>query len=371
MKRKISILGSTGSVGTQTLELISENINDFEIISLTGGNNESKLEEQIHKFNPSYYFSNNDSNYSNGRRLYSYEEILKYDNSDLMIIALSGIAGINPTILSVQQGRRIALANKESLVAAGDILIQTAKSNGAEIIPLDSEHSAIWQCINKEDKESLESIILTASGGALRDMNFDDMKKITVDRVLKHPTWEMGKKITVDSSTLINKVFEVQEASNLFTLPLDKIKVLFHRESIIHGMAQFKDGNIIALLSYPDMKIPILYGLYYPQRSFSSVIKKLDLNLMSNLSFQSLPEEKLGWYNFGLEVLKNSKLSPSFLVGSDQAVVEMFLDKKIGYFQMLDIMKKVYDDLDYSGNYSLESIKNMINMSYQKTLEKT
>jgi len=352
MKKRISILGSTGSVGAQCLELIEENLVEFEIITLTAGNNEKKLEEYINKFKPEYYYSNSDIEYSHGKRLNSYDQVLKYDESDLIIIALSGIEGIDPTISSIKQGRKILLANKESLVAGGDILVELSKNNNAEIIPLDSEHSAIWQCIKNEDHGSIDRVILTASGGALRDHSPEDLKKITVD-----------------SSTLINKVFEVQEASNLFSLPLDKVDVLFHRQSLIHGLAEFKDGNILAIISYPDMKIPILYGLYYPDRSSSSKIKKIDFKTISSLSFDSFPDEKLGWFNFGMKLLDSSKLAPSFLVGSDQAAVEMFLKKKISYTGMLDIMERAYSKFDFAKEYNLETIKETVQRSYRSTLE--
>lgn len=369
MKKRISILGSTGSVGAQCLELIEENLHEFEIITLTAGNNEEKLEEYVNKFKPKYYYSNSDVEYSYGKRLKDYDEILKYDESDLIIIALSGMEGINPTISSTKQGRRILLANKESLVAGGDILVELSKNNSSEIIPLDSEHSAIWQCIRNEDHRSVDRVILTASGGALRDHSPEELKKITVKDVLNHPTWKMGNKITVDSSTLINKVFEVQEASNLFSLPLDKVDVLFHRQSLIHGLAEFKDGNILAVLSYPDMKIPILYGLYYPERLSSSKIKKIDFKKISNLSFETFPDEKLSWFNFGIKLLNSSKLAPSFLVGSDQAAVEMFLEHKISYTEMLDVMKRAYSKFDFPKEYNLETIKETVNESYFRTLK--
>ncbi|MBM01273.1 MAG: 1-deoxy-D-xylulose-5-phosphate reductoisomerase [Chloroflexi bacterium] len=369
MKRKISILGSTGSVGTQCLDLIEENLKDFELITITAGINEKKLEEQVNKFKPKYYYSKSDLNYSYGKRLNNYQDILKFDDSDLIVIALSGVEGIDPTIFSLEQGRKVLLANKESLVVGGDIIVELSKDNGGEIIPLDSEHSAIWQCIKNEDYGSIDRVILTASGGALRDRATEELKKITVDDVLAHPTWKMGKKITVDSSTLINKVFEVQEASNLFSLPLDKIEVLFHRQSLIHGLAEFNDGNILAVLSYPDMKIPILYGLYYPERKSSSKIEKIDFRSIESLSFESFPEEKLGWFNFGMQLLNSSKLAPSFLVGSDQAAVEMFLEGKVSYTGMLDAMKRVYERFDFSVEYNLETIKETVQRSYIMTLK--
>ena len=365
--KKISIFGSTGSVGTQCLDIISEFKNQFEIISLTAGKNEDKLQEQLKKFKPKYYLSDSKNNYNVGTRINTFEELLEIDDSDLIVIALSGISGFNPVLKSINQGRSIALANKECLVACGDLLVELTKNNNSQIIPLDSEHSAIWQCLKNEDINFIDSIVLTASGGSLRDVPYEEMSKITPEKVLNHPTWDMGSKITVDSATLINKVFEVQEAAHLFQIDLEKIEVVFHNESIIHGMVNMVDGNTIAILSKPDMKIPILYALFYPNRMKSRNIEKINLNNIKNLSFRNYDENKLSFFNFGIDVINNSKLGPSFLVGSDQAVVENFLKKQINYLDMLGIMKDVYKMIDLSLPYSIESSKKIIEDSYKLT----
>ena len=365
--KKISILGSTGSVGTQCLDIISEFEDQFEVISLTAGKNEKKLKDQLRKFNPKYYVSESEVIYEQGKRLKNLEELLQFDDSDLIVIALSGISGLLPVLISVEQGRNIALANKESLVACGDLLNEISKKNKSSIIPLDSEHSAIWQCLKDEDLNSIDSIALTASGGSLRDIPYNKLSKITPSQVLNHPTWSMGDKITVDSATLINKVFEVQEASNLFEIPLDKINVVFHNESIIHGMVNYVDGNTISIMSKPDMKIPILYALFYPNRAKSKIVERINFNKIKNLTFRDYEEKKLSFFNFGMNVIKSSKLGPSFLVGSDQAVVENFLKNKINYLGMLDIMKEVYKYMDLSKPYSIESSKEMIKDSFNLT----
>ena len=365
--KKISILGSTGSVGTQCLDIISEFTDQFEIISLTAGKNEDKLHKQINKFKPKYYLSDSKNNYNVGTRINTFEELLEIDDSDLIVIALSGISGFDPVLKSISQGRNIALANKECLVACGDLLVELTKNNNSKIIPLDSEHSAIWQCLKNEDINFIDSVVLTASGGSLRDVPYEEMSKITPEKVLNHPTWDMGSKITVDSATLINKVFEVQEAAHLFQIDLEKIEVVFHNESIIHGMVNMVDGNTIAILSKPDMKIPILYALFYPNRMKSRNIEKINLNNIKNLSFRNYDENKLSFFNFGIDVISNSKLGPSFLVGSDQAVVENFLKKQINYFDMLDIMKEVYKMIDLSLPYSIESSKRIIEDSFKLT----
>ena len=365
--KKISILGSTGSVGTQCLEIISEFKNQFEIISLTAGKNEELLGDQIKKFKPKYYLSNTNVNHQDGIRIKSYDELLKIDDSDLIVIALSGISGFFPVLNCIKQGRKIALANKESLVACGDLLIEISKTTSSEIIPLDSEHSAIWQCIKNEEDKYVKSIVITASGGSLRDMSIDELSSVTPEIVLNHPTWNMGDKITVDSATLINKVFEVKEAANLFDIPLEDIEVIFHDESIIHGMANMVDGNSLALLSEPNMRIPILYALFYPKRVMSKNIKKIDLTKLGKLSFRNRDKKKLNFYNFGIEVISNSNLGASFLVGSDQAVVENFLEKKINYLDMLDIMKSAYKKIELSKKYSIETSIDTINDSYKLT----
>ena len=365
--KKISILGSTGSVGTQCLEIISEFKNQFEIISLTAGKNEELLGDQIKKFKPKYYLSDTNVNHQDGIRIKSYDELLKIDDSDLIIIALSGISGFFPVLNCIKQGRKIALANKESLVACGDLLIEISKTTSSEIIPLDSEHSAIWQCIKNEEDKYVKSIVITASGGSLRDMPINELSSVTPEIVLNHPTWNMGDKITVDSATLINKVFEVKEAANLFDIPLEDIEVIFHDESIIHGMANMVDGNSLALLSEPNMRIPILYALFYPKRVMSKNIKKIDLTKLGKLSFRNRDKKKLNFYNFGIEVISNSNLGASFLVGSDQAVVENFLEKKINYLDMLDIMKSAYKKIELSKKYSIETSIETINDSYKLT----
>ena len=365
--KKISILGSTGSVGTQCLEIISEFKNQFEIISLTAGKNEELLGDQIKKFKPKYYLSDTNVNHQDGIRIKSYDELLKIDDSDLIVIALSGISGFFPVLNCIKQGRKIALANKESLVACGDLLIEISKTTRSEIIPLDSEHSAIWQCIKNEEDKYVKSIVITASGGSLRDMPINELSSVTPEIVLNHPTWNMGDKITVDSATLINKVFEVKEAANLFDIPLEDIEVIFHDESIIHGMANMVDGNSLALLSEPNMRIPILYALFYPKRVMSKNIKKIDLTKLGKLSFRNRDKKKLNFYNFGIEVISNSNLGASFLVGSDQAVVENFLEKKINYLDMLDIMKSAYKKIELSKKYSIETSIETINESYKLT----
>ena len=365
--KKISILGSTGSVGTQCLDIISEFKDQFEVISLTAGKNEDKLKEQLRIFKPKYYLSDSETVHESGKRIKTFEELLKVDDSDLIVIALSGISGFMPVLISVEQGRNIALANKESLVACGDLLTELSKKNNSNIIPLDSEHSAIWQCLKDENIDFVDSIVLTASGGSLRDVPYHELSKITSQKVLAHPTWRMGNKITVDSATLMNKIFEVQEASNLFGIPLSKIDVVFHNESIIHGMVNMMDGNTIAIMSKPDMKIPILYALFYPQRAKSKIIEKIDFNKIEKLSFRNYDEKKLSFYNFGKEVIESSKLGPSFLVGSDQAVVENFLKNKINYLGMLDIMKEVYKNINLSKTYSIDNSKEMIRHSFNLT----
>ena len=365
--KKISILGSTGSVGAQCLDIISEFTDQFEIVSLTAGKNEKLLGDQIKKFKPKFYLSEKEIDHQIGERVNSYDELLQIDDSDLIVIALSGISGFSPVVNSIKQGRKIALANKESLVACGDLLIEISKKNNSEIIPLDSEHSAIWQCIKNEKEKYVNSIVITASGGSLRDTPVNELSSVTPKTVLNHPTWKMGDKITVDSATLINKVFEVKEAANLFDIPLEDIEVVFHDESIIHGMVNMVDGNTLALLSKPDMRIPILYALFYPKRTTSKYIKKIDFAKLGKLSFRNRDEKKLNFYNFGIDVIRNSKLGASFLVGTDQAVVENFLEEKINYLDMLDIMKKVYKKINLPKQYSIETSIETINDSYKLT----
>jgi len=334
---------------------------------LTAGKNEKLLGDQIKKFKPKFYLSDQEINHKIGKRVNSYDELLQIDDSDLIVIALSGISGFFPVVTSIKQGRKIALANKESLVACGDLLMEISKKNNSEIIPLDSEHSAIWQCIKNEKEKYVKSIVITASGGSLRDASINELSSVTPKTVLNHPTWKMGDKITVDSATLINKVFEVKEAANLFDIALEDIEVIFHDESIIHGMVNMVDGNTLALLSKPDMRIPIIYSLFYPERTKSKNIEKIDFTKLDKLSFRNRDEKKLNFFNFGIDVIRNSKLGASFLVGSDQAVVENFLEEKINYLDMLDIMKSVYKKIKLPEKYSIETSIETINNSYKLT----
>ena len=369
MKKKVSILGSTGSIGVQCLNIIQNFDEYFEIVSLSAGSNEKLFEEQGNRFKPSYYLSHGDKQYGQGVRLDDFESVLKHDDSDLIFIAISGIAGLVPTLLAVNQGRKIALANKESIVAVGKFIMESAQKTGAQIIPLDSEHSAIWQCITGEDLEnSINSIVITASGGSLRDRSYSDLERITIEQVLDHPTWTMGKKITVDSATLINKVFEVQEAINLFSIPFEKIEVLLHRESIVHGMIRFLDGNVKAMLAPPDMRFPISYALFHPDRRFIPGMPELDFNSINKLSFEKISIGKLPWFKFGMDIISEGGLEPAFLVGADQAAVEMFLLGKIKYTDMLTVMKSAYERKKVETGYDLESAKEMINWAYKTTL---
>ena len=263
MKRKISILGSTGSIGRQALEVIEKLQDKFEIIALTGGSNSELLNEQIAKFKPKYAYSSKPKEII-GAKYLPLDEICSNKENDIILVAVSGRVGLKPTITAINNGIDIALANKETLVMAGDIVMKLAKEKGVNIIPVDSEHCAIHQCI--KDISQVEKLIITASGGPFLNKSIDDMKNATVEQALAHPRWDMGRKITVDSATLMNKGLEVIEAHHLFNIAYENIDVVVHPQSIVHSAIEYKDGSVIAQLGLPSMHIPIQYAITYPER---------------------------------------------------------------------------------------------------------
>lgn len=303
-KKRIIILGSTGSIGTQTLDVIRQFPNRFEVVGLSTHTNIVLLEKQREEFQPKYIAitdtetSKQYSKTSNDCTVFtgpeSLEELVDIDDIDIIVTAIVGAVGIPPTLLGIKKAKRIAIANKETLVAAGEIVMREAKKYGTEILPIDSEHAAIHQCIRSGKDREVQKIILTASGGALRDWPLEKLKNATVTDALNHPNWSMGKKITIDSATLANKGLEVIEAMHLFSLSLEQIEVVIHPQSIIHSAVEFCDGSIIAQIGTPDMKIPIAYALSYPDRlpynfaPFSFFDKKFEFHKPDRKKFPML-----------------------------------------------------------------------------------
>lgn len=355
--KKVVILGSTGSIGTQSLEVISEK-QGFSVLAISGNSNIELLEKQVREYSPKFVavpntdkaeelkikIKDTDTKVLSGKE--SLEEIASLPDADIVITGIVGIAGLLPTLAAVKAGKRIGLANKETLVTAGDIVMGMAQKNGAEIIPVDSEHSAIFQCmaarVNKEnyDKE-LKRILLTASGGPFFGKKKDELKNMKASDALRHPNWSMGAKITVDSATLMNKGLEVLEAKSLFCVPLTKVDVLVHRQSIVHSMVEFSDNAVIAQLGVPDMKLPIQYALTYPER-LSMSDNALDLT-KTPLTFEKVDTDTFKCLGLAYRAGEIGGTLPTVLNGANEAAVALFLEGKIGFLDIGEIVEATMD----------------------------
>ena len=340
MKRKISILGSTGSIGKQALEVIEKLQDRFEIVALAAGSNVELLNEQIKRFKPKYAYSSNKSDVV-GAKFVSLEEICSNTENDLILVAVSGKIGLKPTITAINHGIDIALANKETLVMAGDIVMPLAKQKGVKIIPVDSEHCAIHQCI--KDIAQVEKLIITASGGPFLNKSADDMKKATVEEALAHPRWNMGKKITIDSATLMNKGLEVIEAHHLFEMPYDKIEVVVHPQSIVHSAIEYVDGSVIAQIGLPSMHIQIQYAITYPERFEGIKSKSFSFSEIARLDFEKPDWNKFMALNLAYNAGRNGGTAPVCLNAANEEAVFAFLDGKIKLYDIVEITKKMLD----------------------------
>ncbi|WP_069649573.1 1-deoxy-D-xylulose-5-phosphate reductoisomerase [Caloranaerobacter ferrireducens] len=346
--KNVSILGSTGSIGTQTLEVINE-LDDFNIVGLSANTNIDLLEKQALKYKPqivAVYDENRAKLLREKLRIHNIKvvsgmdgliEVATEKQSDIVLTSVVGMIGLLPTLEAIKSGKIIALANKETLVTAGEIVMAEAKKNNIDIIPVDSEHSAIFQSLKSGAKEEVSKIILTASGGPFRGKKLNDLKNVSVFDALKHPNWSMGRKISIDSATLMNKGLEVIEAKWLFDVNIENIEVVVHPQSIIHSMVEFIDGSIIAQLGVPDMKIPIQYALTYPARKYSST-KKLKLTEIKELTFEEPDLDTFPCLKFAFEAIKQGGTMPSVLNAANEIAVKLFLEGKI---QFLDIPKLI------------------------------
>ncbi|MCI8760183.1 MAG: 1-deoxy-D-xylulose-5-phosphate reductoisomerase [Clostridia bacterium] len=349
--KKIAIFGSTGSIGDSTLNVIRENPNLFQVVTLVAGKNIAKLEEQIEEFNPKNVYIMQKENaeklkekYPNLHIFYGeegMEEISQLTDFDISVSALVGIAGLRPTYNMIKNGKTVALANKEVLVAGGKLIMDTAKKYGATLLTVDSEHSAIMQCLQGEKQNKIDKILLTASGGPFFDQEITD--DITVEQALNHPTWKMGPKVTIDSSTMMNKGFEVIEAKWLFDVDLSQIQVVVHRKSIVHSMVQFQDGTIMANLGPKSMQIPIAYALNYPNRLVNG-IEKIDLFEIATLVFEKPNLEKFQCLKLAFEAIEKGHSYQVVLNAANEVLVDAFLNKKIPYTQIPKGIKKMLED---------------------------
>lgn len=351
MQKRIAILGSTGSIGTQALEVISQHPDLFEVEVLTALNNVDLLIEQSIRYKPNVVVIGNENHYARVKSVLESHPIKVYcgadaiaqvcgfDSVDMVLTAMVGFSGLKPTIEAIRAGKSIALANKETLVVAGELIMKEAEANRVPIIPVDSEHSAIYQCLVGEGNNPIEKIILTASGGPFREWSLKDLEKVSPDQALRHPNWCMGPKITIDSATLMNKGLEVIEARWLFGVGPDDIEVVVHPQSIIHSMVQFTDGSIKAQMGLPDMRLPIQYAFSYPHR-FESDFERFDFLKHSSLTFER-PDTKI-FRNLALsyEALRKGGNWPCILNAANEVAVEAFLKEKIGFLQIPDVIEE-------------------------------
>lgn len=373
-KRKISIIGSTGSIGRQALEVIEKLQDKFEIIALTGGANVELLREQALKFKPKYVCVGNSKgeklDIAGVKTLYGQEgleEICSNKENDIILVSVSGKVGLRPTLTAIDNGIDIALANKETLVMAGDIVMPRAKEKGVNIIPVDSEHCAIHQCI--KDISQVDKLIITASGGPFLHKTIDDMKNATVAQALNHPRWSMGKKITVDSATLMNKGLEIIEAHHLFNMPYEKIDVVVHPQSIVHSAIEYVDGSVIAQLGLPSMHIPIQYAITYPERFEGIKSKSFSFADIARLDFEKPDFEKFPSVKMAYEAGKIGGSATVCMNAANEEAVFAFLEDKIKLYEIYQITSKMMEQHHLVKKPSIDEIFEIDNEVRVKTRE--
>lgn len=357
MAKKIVIFGSTGSIGTQTLRVIDKYPERFELVGLGCGANYTLLNEQIAKYRPRYVFIAEHADKINpmGAEILPSAETLAEVDADIFVSAAVGMAGLAPTLKAIETGKDIALANKETLVSAGDFVMARAKAIGVKILPVDSEHSALWQCLNYGTARNVKNLILTASGGAFRGRIANELKKVTVVDALKHPTWNMGRKVTIDSATLMNKGLEVIEAKHLFDVDVERIKVLVHKESVVHSMVQFDDNSVIAELSEPSMILPIQLALTYPDK-IESEVKELDLSDIATLSFEKPDMDTFKALKIAYDVAKTGGTAGAVMNAADEVAVTAFIDGKIGFLDIPTVISRTLDKCEIHAHYDYECV---------------
>ena len=364
-KQTVAILGSTGSIGTQTLDVIDRHSELFEVYALTGHSNIDLLVEQAKRYSPEVVAIADERHYKTLREALdglpikvfagadSICQIAAMSPIDTVVTAMVGYSGLLPTVRAIEAGKKIALANKETLVVAGELVTDLALRNRVDIGPIDSEHNAIFQCLVGENENSVEKLILTASGGAFRDTPKDDLRLATAADALRHPTWKMGAKITIDSATMMNKGFEVIEARWLFDIPIDKIEVIIHPQSIVHSMVQFCDGSIKAQLGQPDMRHPIQYALTFPDR-LDAQVERANLADIHQLTFEKPDYEKFRNLRLAYDALRRGGNIPCILNAANEVAVDAFLKGKIGFFAMSDIIEQTISETAFISSPTLD-----------------
>ncbi len=373
--KKIAILGSTGSIGTQTLDVVRAN-GDIEVLGISAGRNVKMLEEQAREFHPKLIavwdenaardlavrLQDMDAKILSGME--GLLELARMPETDILVTAVVGMIGIRPTMEGIKAGKDIALANKETLVTAGHLIIPMAKEYGVQILPVDSEHSAIFQALHGEEKKQVEKLLITASGGPFRGRKREDLKHVTLADTLKHPNWVMGQKITVDSATLVNKGLEVMEAKWLFDVDLDHIQVVVQPKSIIHSMVEFKDGAVMAQLGTPDMRLPIQYALYYPERRYLDG-ERLDFRRLKEITFEEPDMDTFLGLPMAMEAARKGGSMPTVFNAANELAVKMFLQEKIGFLDIYEIIGQSMERHHVTQNPDLDEILEVENETYK------
>jgi 1-deoxy-D-xylulose-5-phosphate reductoisomerase len=339
--KKLIILGSTGSIGRQTLDIVRAFPLDFEVVGLAAGLNVKLLDQQIQEFQPKYVFCADPNHAFPPDTLFSpMEEMVEFEDADLVMVATTGSVGLIPTLNALKHQKTVALSNKEPIVMAGRVIMEYEKQWGGAVLPVDSEPSAIWQCIQGENNR-IQRLIITASGGPFRTTPLEALKSVTPTQALSHPTWNMGRKITIDSATLMNKAFEVMEAHWLFGVPWDNIEVVVHPQSKIHSLVEFEDGSLKAQIGPPDMHLPIQYALFHPDRRPNDKIARFDFGLPSSLTFHPLELERYPCFRLALDAARREGTFATVVSAADEIAVNAFLDQKIGFTDIYRVIEKV------------------------------
>jgi 1-deoxy-D-xylulose-5-phosphate reductoisomerase len=363
--RNLAILGSTGSIGTQALEVVSEHPDLFGVYALTANSRVDLLIEQAHRFMPEVVVIADEIRYPEQKEALedlpvkvwagaeAIAQVVQMEPIDMVLTAMVGYAGLKPTISAIKAGKAIALANKETLVVAGELITSLAKAYNTPILPVDSEHSAIFQCLNGESHNPVEKIILTASGGPFRTKKQEELAVVTKEQALKHPNWTMGAKVTIDSASMMNKGFEMIEAKWLFALAPEQIQVLVHPQSIIHSMVQFQDGAVMAQLGTPDMKLPIAYALSYPER-LPNRSERLDFNRYTSLTFEEADTKRFRNLAYAIEAIHQGGNMPCILNAANEVAVDAFLHDEIGFLQMSDLIEQTMAKASFIANPTYE-----------------
>ena len=369
--KRIVVLGCTGSIGRQTLDIVRSFPDDFEVVGLAAGNNIGLFKDQVEEFKPRHVWCiNRPAGEFLGMEFTQMEDMVCLDNVDLIMVALMGSVGLVPTLNALKAGKSVALSNKEPIVMAGGLIKDYALRYGGEVLPVDSEPSAIWQCLRGEDNRILR-LLITASGGPFRTTPIEEMEMVTPEQALQHPTWKMGDKITIDSATLMNKAFEVIETHWLFDVPWENIEVVVHPQSTIHSMVEFEDGSVKAQMGPPDMRLPIQYALFYPKRFANKMIPRLDTTQSHSLTFDPLDWARYPCFSLAISAGKQGGTYPAVLSAADEVAVQAFLNSKIGFTDIPKIIDRVLGEHESLPGDKVEDFVEADRWAVDRTIEIT